>query len=48
MLADELLRGAHLTIDQVAERLGHAESASFINALKRWHCTTARASSELE
>jgi AraC-like DNA-binding protein len=34
-LADEML--AHrMTIDEVAERLGYAESASFIHAFKRW------------
>ena len=28
----------------VAERLGYAEPASFVNAFKRWHGTTPHAS----
>lgn len=43
MLADELLGGPRLSIEQIAERLGYAETASFINAFKRWHGTTPHA-----
>jgi AraC-like DNA-binding protein len=43
MLADELLRGSRLSIEQIAERLGYAETASFISAFKRWHGTTPHA-----
>lgn len=43
-LADELLNGQRLSVAQVAERLGYAEPASFVNAFKRWHGTTPHAS----
>lgn len=39
-LADEFLKSAHLNIEQIAERLGYAESTSFINAFKRWRGVT--------
>lgn len=39
-LADEFLKSAQLSIEQVAERLGYAESTSFIHAFKRWHGVT--------
>ena len=35
-LAEELLTSAHLKLDEVSERLGYAEPASFIHAFKRW------------
>nr|WP_293244450.1 AraC family transcriptional regulator [Panacagrimonas sp.] len=35
-LAEELLTTASMKIDEVAARLGYAESASFIHAFKRW------------
>jgi AraC-like DNA-binding protein len=38
-LADEML--AHrMTVDEVAERLGYAEAASFIHAFRRWKGTS--------
>src|SRR5690606_15579388 len=43
-LADERLNGQRLSVAQVAERLGYAEPASFVNAFKRWHGTTPHAS----
>ena len=39
-LADEFLRSSRLSVEQIAERLGYAESTSFINAFKRWHGMT--------
>lgn len=42
-LADELLHRQRLSVSQVAERLGYAETASFIGAFKRWHGTTPHA-----
>lgn len=42
-LADEFLTGPRLSIEQVAERLGYAETTSFINAFKRWNGTTPHA-----
>ena len=39
-LADELLSGPRLSVEQIAERLGYAEPTSFINAFKRWYGTT--------
>ena len=39
-LADELLSGPRLSIEQIAERLGYAETTSFINAFKRWRGST--------
>ncbi len=35
-LAEELLKTAKLKLDEIAERLGYAESASFIHAFQRW------------
>jgi AraC-like DNA-binding protein len=35
-LAIEMLRQPQLTLDDIAERLGYAEAASFILAFKRW------------
>jgi AraC-like DNA-binding protein len=35
-LAEELLRTAQLSIEDIAERLGYAEASSFIHAFKRW------------
>lgn len=35
-LAEELLSAAQLSVEQIAERLGYAEPASFIHAFKRW------------
>lgn len=42
-LADEFLTGPRLSIEQIAERLGYAETTSFINAFKRWHGSTPHA-----
>jgi len=35
-LAEELLSECVLSVEQIAERLGYADSTSFINAFKRW------------
>ncbi len=35
-LAEQLLRSPRMKLDEVAERLGYAERASFIQAFKRW------------
>ena len=35
-LAEELLSAANLSVEQIAERLGYSEAASFIHAFKRW------------
>ena len=35
-LAEELLATHHLSVMQVAERLGYAEPASFLHAFRRW------------
>jgi AraC-like DNA-binding protein len=35
-LAEELLATARMKMDEVAERLGYAERASFVHAFKRW------------
>ncbi|WP_199720589.1 AraC family transcriptional regulator [Stagnimonas aquatica] len=35
-LAEELLIVAHMKLEEVAQRLGYAEPASFIHAFKRW------------
>jgi AraC-like DNA-binding protein len=43
-LADELLHRQRLSVAQIAERLGYAETASFIGAFRRWHGTTPHAS----
>jgi AraC-like DNA-binding protein len=42
-LADELLCTAGMTTDQVAQRLGYADPASFIRAFKRWNGVTPQA-----
>lgn len=39
-LAKELLATARLSVESVADRLGYAETASFIHAFKRWTGTT--------
>jgi AraC-like DNA-binding protein len=41
-LADEML-AQRMTVDEVAERLGYAEAASFIHAFKRWKGTSPAA-----
>lgn len=46
-LADEFLTGPRLSIEQIAERLGYAETTSFINAFKRWHGSTPHAFRQL-
>jgi AraC-like DNA-binding protein len=35
-LATELLENTHLSIDQVAERIGFADATSFRKAFKKW------------
>jgi AraC-like DNA-binding protein len=35
-LAEELLAAGEMTIDQIAQRLGYADTSSFIAAFKRW------------
>lgn len=40
VLSEALLVTAGLSVDAVAERLGFAETASFIHAFKRWHGVT--------
>lgn len=39
-LAQEWLAGGMLSVEQVAERLGYTEAASFIHAFRRWTGTT--------
>ncbi|MCH8543810.1 MAG: AraC family transcriptional regulator [Alcanivorax sp.] len=39
-LAEEMLRAGGFTVEQVADRLGYAEVASFIHAFRRWTGTT--------
>jgi len=34
--AEELLGGTHLSVEQIADSLGYAETASFTHAFKRW------------
>lgn len=41
--AEELLALPHLSIEQVAERLGYSEAAGFIHAFRRWTGMTPRA-----
>ena len=36
LLAEELLRTGRLSVEAIAERLGYAESASFVRAFVRW------------
>ena len=35
-IAEHLLATSHLTVDQIADRLGYADTSSFISAFKRW------------
>jgi AraC-like DNA-binding protein len=42
-LAEELLAGGGLSVEDVAVRLGYAEATSFIHAFRRWHGTTPAA-----
>jgi AraC-like DNA-binding protein len=35
-LAADLLRNGALTVEEVAQRLGYAETASFTHAFRRW------------
>jgi len=35
-IAERLLTGSRLQVEQIAETLGYSESASFIHAFKRW------------
>ena len=35
-LAEEFLQSSHLSLEEIADRLGYAEAASFIHAFKRW------------
>jgi AraC-like DNA-binding protein len=35
-LAEELLTSSRLTVDEIAERLGYADTSSFVAAFKRW------------
>lgn len=35
-LAEELLSSSYLTVDEIAQRLGYADSSSFVSAFKRW------------
>ena len=39
-LAEEMLRAGGFNVEQVADRLGYAEVASFIHAFRRWTGTT--------
>ena len=39
-VAMELLGTARISVESVGERLGYAETASFIHAFKRWTGTT--------
>jgi AraC-like DNA-binding protein len=41
--AEELLGGTRLTVEQVADALGYAETASFTHAFKRWTGSSPRA-----
>lgn len=41
-LAEELLVTAGLTVEQVAQRLGYAEAASFVHAFRRWKGVSPR------
>ncbi|ARU56714.1 AraC family transcriptional regulator [Oleiphilus messinensis] len=43
MLADEYLLNLDLPVEQVANKLGYAESTSFINAFKNWYGVTPHA-----
>lgn len=35
-LAEEFLQANHLSLEEIADRLGYAEASSFIHAFKRW------------
>ncbi len=43
-LADEFLAGPRLSIEQISERLGYAQTSNFISAFKRWKGRTPHAS----
>jgi AraC-like DNA-binding protein len=43
-LAEEMLAGPRLSVEEVAARLGYAEASSFIHAFRRWTGRTPRAS----
>lgn len=42
-LAEELLQNSHLRLEEIADRLGYAEAASFTHAFKRWKGHAPRA-----
>lgn len=42
LMADELLHRAHLTVAEVARRLGYHDAAGFTRAYKRWTGTTPK------
>jgi AraC-like DNA-binding protein len=42
LLAEELLATGHLTIEEIADRVGYAEASSFVHAFKRWKGTPPR------
>ena len=42
-LAEEFLQNSHLSLTEIADRLGYAEASSFINAFKRWKGHAPRA-----
>lgn len=42
VMADELLRNAHLTVAEVGRRLGYHDAAGFTRAYKRWTGTTPK------
>jgi AraC-like DNA-binding protein len=41
-LAEQLLSASHLTVDEIAQRLGYADTSSFIMAFKRWKGVSPR------
>ena len=42
-LAEEFLQNSHLSLTEIADRLGYAEASSFIHAFKRWKGHAPRA-----
>lgn len=42
ILAEELLATGRLTVEQVADRVGYAETSSFVHAFRRWNGTSPR------